>query len=84
MKKTYTKPVLNMESFSLSQTIAYGCGNNLDFKYATHRNKYDCKWETGFGEAVFLTKDTCDIADEDYDGVCYNNPEGGWNAFASV
>ena len=47
MKKAYTKPVLIVERFTLSQTIAHNCGKNLDFSMATLANKKDCGWNIG-------------------------------------
>ena len=39
MKKAYKKPVLLVECFTLSQTIAHNCGENLDFSMGTLKTK---------------------------------------------
>ena len=94
MKKVYTKPVLMMEDFTLSQTIAHNCGDNLNFSEATLKYKESCGWNVGdvnfdgIVDVVFNTARACSIkADETYsDGfvsVCYNNPGSGYNIFNS-
>lgn len=82
MKKAYTKPVLIVERFTLSQTIAHNCGKNLDFSMATLANKKDCGWNIG-GIEVFMDTTICDVYVEEIDGVCHNAPEGGYNVFNS-
>lgn len=86
MKNQYMKPVLLIESFTLSQSIAAGCGQNLDFSQATSQDVNTCVWQTGFpNENVFVkgVNENCNISDEEFDGVCYHNPEGGFNVFSS-
>lgn len=82
MKKAYTKPVLIVERFTLSQTIAHNCGKNLDFSMATLANKTDCGWNVG-GIEIFIDTTICDVYVEEIDGVCHNAPEGGYNVFNS-
>lgn len=81
MKKTYVKPKVNIERFSLVQTTAMGCGSNLDFGNATLGSIDSCGWNVGI--EVFVNANVCDVLVEEWDGVCYNNPEGGMNVFAS-
>lgn len=90
MKQKYTKPVLVMETFTLSQSIAYNCGQNLDYSKATHSAQGVCGWDLGFDGAhgtgddiLFLSKPVCSFPAEYFAGVCYNNPEGGFNVFNS-
>ena len=85
MKNQYVKPVLVIENFTLSQSIAYNCGENLDWNQATTKDAYSCGWNTGFpGDVVFMeSTNGCNVRDEDFEGVCYNNPEGGINVFSS-
>lgn len=83
MKNQYVKPVLVIENFTLSQSIAYNCGENLDWNQATTKDAYSCGWETGFpGDVVFIeSNNTCTVTE--FEGVCYNNPDGGINVFSS-
>lgn len=86
MKNQYVKPVLVIENFTLSQSIAYNCGENLNWNQATTKDVNSCGWETGFpGEVVFVksVNQNCNISDEEFDGVCYNNPDAGINVFSS-
>ena len=84
MKNIYTKPVLVMESFVMSQSIAHNCGDNLVFENATTKDKNSCGWMTSIGK-VFMEQSTCDEIPENgiFNGVCYNSPQGGFNIFNS-
>lgn len=91
MKNKYTKPVLMMEDFTLSQSIAHNCGKNLNWNQATLKYKSTCGWSTGSdlnmdGEPdVIFTGGVCKpvIGENDFEGVCYNNPGNGLNVFNS-
>ena len=89
MKQTYVKPVLVMENFTLNQSIAHNCGDNLDFSQGTLKDKSTCGWiigdvdYNGTVDTVFMSRPSCSILTENYEGVCYNNPEGGYNVFNS-
>jgi len=83
MKSIYTKPVLVMESFVMSQSIAHNCGDNLDFGQALLKSKTTCAWDTGLGDIVFVNETVCQKVTENVVGACYNNPEGGFNVFNS-
>lgn len=90
MKAKYTKPVLVMEHFTLSQSIAHNCGDLLEWDDATMKSKRDCGWKTGFDidadgkeDILFVSSDVCSYISEDFAGICYNNPEGGFNVFNS-
>lgn len=93
MKKVYTKPVLVMDDFTLSQSIAHNCGDNIKdiWNQATLKYKGSCGWDTmidadgnGVTDIIFVN-DKCNtvIGADEFVGVCYNNPEGGWNIFNS-
>ena len=84
MKRVYVKPTLYIEQFTLTQTIASGCGDNLDFSMATHTSIENCGWEVAPGLILFMSFDICNLPTEYYDGVvCYNAPAGGNNVFSS-
>ena len=97
MKETYVKPLICFESFALSQTIARQCSG---WDAAANSNHYSensgCSYDIG-GETVFYSASGCDF-DMELDesagitldelleefGVCYNNPEGGYQVFSST
>lgn len=89
MKKTYTKPVLMMEDFTLSQSIAHNCGKNLDWEQATLKYRGSCGWDLDglkdtAGDVLFMdTHSVCTLQTHEASLVCYNNPEGGWEIFNS-
>lgn len=82
MKQNYIKPMIVIERFGLTQSVATGCGaaasNTLG--NPTQWSKSSCAWEVG-GLLIFL--DTMNVCadfkvkeDEEVFGACYNNPEG--------
>ncbi len=88
MKQKYVKPVLIKETFALSQSIAHNCGKNLDFSHATLKSTVSCGWDidgrdTTPGDILFYNSGACVIKTQYFQGVCYNNPEGGFNVFNS-
>lgn len=88
MKRNYVKPVLIKETFTLSQSIAHNCGKNLNFDHATLKSKSSCGWDLDGndntkGDILFASSGVCAIVTEYFYGVCYNNPEGGFNIFNS-
>lgn len=96
MKKVYTKPVLMMEDFTLSQSIAHNCGDNLDWNNATLKYRGSCGWDLMLngvvdsgvqdtdGDVLFLdSQSVCTFKTLEFEGVCYNNPSGGFNIFNS-
>lgn len=82
MKRAYGKPALCIERFTLTQTIAHNCGENLDFSMATHGTKETCGWDVG-GIEIFMNPLICDWPVKEYEKVCYNAPAGGYNVFNS-
>lgn len=83
MKKAYEKPLLYIERFTLTQTIAHNCGENLDFGMANYATKETCGWNASPGYEIFMDPTICDFPTKDFVGVCYNAPEGGYNVFNS-
>ena len=85
MKAKYTKPVLMMESFTLSQTIAHNCGEGLDWSQATTKYKSTCGWATGFpGDTYFIDgNNVCNVDGSQLTTICYNNPDGDLAIFNS-
>ena len=90
MKKTYVKPALVMESFMLSQNIAYNCGvpgGGTDLGSPTQGSKEICGWEDPLGRVFWLdSNNACTTTvNEDFTNgaVCYNNPGGGFTIFGS-
>lgn len=82
MKKAYEKPVLCIERFTLSQTIATGCGSNLDLSMATQQDVYACAWDIGEFR-IFLNEPNCDMPADGLIDICYNGPQPGFNVFSS-
>lgn len=88
MKKTYTKPALRLEYFTLTQSIARSCGwRDEDYiGFPTHGDNTTCGWDDGFGEIYWVEAPPCGGAyspDLDFAEVCYNNPNGQPQIFAS-
>lgn len=85
MKKTYTKPVIMFEDFSLSASIAAGCERIIDTKSVDI-----CGVPGSGGVMVFNPGPSSDCefpGDGDkfkYDGFCYHVPESGPNLFSSM
>lgn len=84
MRKTYKKPTIHFEDFALVQTTASSCGENLDITQATQSSISTCGWDVG-GIVVFAVSTECQLIVEDgaMEGICYNNPAGGYNIFSS-
>ena len=91
MKKTYTKPALTLEYFTLTQSIAISCGwKDEDYiGFPTHGEKSTCGWNDGFGGVYWTSTTICKGAEIGYPEdfpvgeVCYNNPNGQPQIFAS-
>lgn len=93
MKKEYMKPAISVELFTMSQSIADNCGHNLDWTLATLKYRGDCGWDLMPGydpgdksDILFLNgQSACGapVAEDGFEGVCYNNPDGGYNVFNS-
>lgn len=88
MKQKYTKPVLIKETFTLSQSIAKNCGRLLNFQHATTADRTNCGWDIDGShsttvDVIFMEAAACTIKTPYLNGVCYNNPAGGYNVFNS-
>ncbi len=97
MKETYLKPKIYFESFALSQTIARQCTGGDAAAASNHYSENTgCSYDIG-DITVFYEKNGCEMDMElDPDagitldelleefGVCYNNPEGGYQVFSST
>lgn len=91
MKKAYTKPQLLVEDFALTQTVASGCGTSVystsTLGHPNHWGRSTCGWDFGDGMILWVdSESSCSIpwgADDDFNGYCYNNPDGGISIFAS-
>lgn len=87
MKKKYEKPMIAINRFDLQQNIAATCGFKPggSFGGPTQNDKSNCGW--GFGNiTAWISPPSCDylLKEEDvFDGVCYNNPNGGTHIFSS-
>ena len=89
MKKTYTKPALRLEYFTLTQSIARSCGWNDEgfIGFPTHGDETTCGWNDGFGQVYWVAPSACGEVsyppDFDFAEVCYNSPNGQPQIFAS-
>lgn len=81
MKKTYAKPHIMFEDFSLSTSIAVAC------EYKAKHTEYSCAYEDEFLEQIIFTAEvsTCEtkMADGAYNEICYHVPLESSNIFAS-
>ena len=88
MKQVYNKPVLIMESFTMSQSIASGCNVESGGSLGTpgFASKDACGWNLG-GVILFIDAvDACikDVGlDDEVLGMCYNNPNPNNAIFGS-
>lgn len=98
MKNIYTKPVLHMEDFTLSQSIAHNCGEHTKEMWGSVTNKstQSCGWdlnidtnsgsvESGNTDVVFAHEGACseNYLFSEFYGMCYNAPGAGFNIFNS-
>lgn len=84
MKKTYLKPQLAVENFSLSQTIASACGNVITGTGGQPNQSYvkACAFEYMSGITLFNDSGKgCTVDRLDY--ICYNNQEASGAVFYS-
>ena len=83
MKANYTKPLLNVELFSLTQSIARDCADNIPKEQFNFNDPGRCAWDLGGGHTVFIDEKVCNINGEDMGYGCYNNPSEGNYIFRS-
>ena len=76
MKKTYLKPSLYVESFSLTQSIAKGCTAEVHGLGEPSINNSDtCGWDFE-GMTFFAYGVNPDCVHGELELVCYNAPNG--------
>ena len=87
--KAYVKPQLQVEYFTLSQSIASGCnvpGGGTTLGRPNHWDKETCGWALGnwvIWHDVKICVNEQARLDENIVGLCYNNPNGGCTIFSS-
>lgn len=76
MKKTYMKPALYVENFSLTQSIAAGCTAHKNGPgEPSFSNPNTCGWDFG-GQTFFTNGLNADCEAGELEIVCYNAPNG--------
>lgn len=83
MKDNYTKPMLNVELFSLAQTVTRDCGNSIPKDQLNFNDPSKCVWDLGGGTTVFIAGTNCVLDGESMGYACYNNPSEGNYIFRS-
>ena len=83
MKANYTKPMLAVELFSLSQSVARDCGDSIPKDQLNFSDPGKCVWDMGGGTTVFVAGSTCVLDGEQMGYGCYNNPSEGNFIFRS-
>lgn len=91
MKEVYEKPVLRIERFTLSQSIAScGAAHDSSLGHPNHWSKSECGWKVGdevyWSSVPGCGEDEDDVYPEGWDGLeiaCYNNPDGDTTVFSS-
>ena len=84
MKKTYSKPDICFEDFSLSTNIAAGC----EKRPFNHTEVCGVKWGKAnilFSESLGISNCNVNVIEGDpkYNGLCYHNPTADQNVFFS-
>ena len=74
MKEFYSKPLLAVEMFSLTQSIARDCSDSIPKDQLNMNNINDCWWDLGGGTKVFALDRACNLDGEQMGIACYNNP----------
>lgn len=83
MKANYTKPLLAVEMFSLTQSVARDCADNIPRNQLTQSDLNTCFWDMGGGAKVFIAEQHCSIDGVNMSVICYNNPSEGNYVFHS-
>ena len=83
MKASYTKPLLAVEMFSLTQTAARDCADSIPKDQVNLSDIATCAWDLGGGTTVFVAGSTCVLDGEQMGFACYNNPSEGNYVFRS-
>ncbi len=79
MKKTYTRPEINFDSFGINSNFASAC------VYRPDSQTYDSCGYTIHGRTIFVTTNSgCKyVAPDGQYGICYYVPTGDSNIFIS-
>lgn len=84
MKANYTKPMLAVEMFSLTQSVTRDCLDSIPDNRVNFNDPYGCGWDVGGGRIFFVEGgNACNTNGEGMNGVCYNNPSEGHYIFRS-
>ena len=77
MKKTYSKPQIMFEAFTLSTNIASGCGVITTLSTRGTCGYTPDRWPESV--VLFNTDGICNTSPQntEYDGLCYDNPSAG-------
>lgn len=84
MKAKYTKPMLVLEVFSATQSIARDCSaTSIPKDQLNMSDPTNCVWDLGGGMTVFIPGSNCILDGESMGYGCYNNPSEGNYIFRS-
>ena len=83
MKANYTKPLLAMELFSLTQTVARDCADSIPESRVDFNDPNTCVWHLNSYTTVFVAGTNCMLDGEAMGYACYNNPSEGNYIFHS-
>ena len=83
MKSKYNKPLLGIETFSILQSAARDCADNIPKERVNFNDISTCVWDLGGGTTVFIAGQTCTLDGEGMGIACYNNPGEGQYIFRS-
>jgi len=72
VKERYTKPLMALELFSLTQTMAGSCTADIPKDQLTANDIHSCAWDFG-GVLVYLQEPVCMIPGDSIPLICYNN-----------
>ena len=82
MKAAYKKPLLAVEVFSLTQSVARDCADSIPKEQLNFNEPGTCVWDLGGGTTVFVVG-SCTIDGSTMGFSCYNNPAEGQYIFRS-
>jgi len=83
MKANYTKPMLQVASFTLAQSTARDCADSIPKDQVNYNDPSACVWDLGGGTTVFVAGSNCVLDGEQMGFACYNNPSEGNYIFRS-
>lgn len=83
MKKHYSKPLLAVEIFALTQSVTHDCGDIIPADQLNFNDPGRCVWDLGGGTTIFVGGTNCMLDGESMGYGCYNNPSEGNYVFRS-